>query len=318
VLVNLYKAKTPVSVFSLPLIIGLVCLTLFFREPVAHVYFFKWQTDFFLGIQQNSWLNFLLAGALISLNAHQLNNVFNRNNFYSKDTFLPGFIYVIGLATFESVDFSPLLLAHLFMIGAMAALLQLKRQEPDKNLIFIGSFGISLAIIFSPLLILLVLLPWLALLITKPFNWREWVVAILGLCLPIFYHYIFNYLATGTVQPERMDIILDTPAVTWTITQSILYLTASITILLSMARFIGVMRSQVVNFKKISQLTLLILFLSTLSFVIGWLFYSQFYLAFLLPLGYVISAQILYNEKSMLSNILVMIWFIAAVINLYL
>jgi hypothetical protein len=115
-----------------------------------------------------------------------------------------------------------------------------------------------------------------------------------------------------------MDIILDTPAVTWTITQSILYLTASVTVLLSIARFIGVMRSQVVNFKKISQLTLLILFLSALSFVIGWLFYSQFYLAFLLPLGYVISAQILYNEKSMLSNILVMIWFIAAVINLYL
>ncbi len=317
-LVNLYKAKTPVSVFSLPLIIGLVCLALFFREPVAHVYFFKWQTDFFISIQQNTWLNFLLAGALISLNAHQLNNVFNRNNFYSKDTFLPGFIYVTGLATFESVDFSPLILAHLFLIGAMAALLQIKRQEPDKNLIFVGSFATSLTIIFSPLLFLLILLPWLALMITKPFNWREWLVAVLGLSLPIFYLYIFNYLSTGTIQPQRMDIILDTPDVTWSITQSILYITASATILLSLTRFIGVMRSQLVNFKKISQLTLLILFLSVLSFVIGWIFYSQFYLAFLLPLGYVISAQILYNEKSILSNILVMIWFIAAVINLYL
>lgn len=316
-LVNLYKAKTPVSIFSLPLIVGLVCLTLFFREPVTHVYFFKWQTDFFLRIQENTWLNFLLASALISLNAHQLNNIFNRNNFYSKDTFLPGFIYVIGLATFESIDFSPLIAAHLFLIGAIAALLQLKRQESDKNLVFIGSFCVSLTVIFSPLLILLVLLPWLALLITKPFNWREWIVAVLGLSLPIFYHSIFNYLATGAIQPKRMDIILDTPDVTWTITQSVLYLTASATILLSIVRFIGVMRSQVVHFKKISQLTLLILFLCALSFVIGWLFYGQFYLALFLPLGYVISAQILYNERSMLSNILVMIWFIAAVINLY-
>jgi hypothetical protein len=318
VLVNLYKAKTPVSVFSLPLIIGLVCLTLFFREPVAHVYFFKWQTDFFLRIQETKWLNFLLAGALISLNAHQLNNVFNRNNFYSKDTFLPGFMYVTGLATFESVDFSPLIVAHLFLIGAMAALLQLKRQEPDKSIIFVGSFSIGIAIIFSPLLIVLVFFPWLALITTKPFNWREWMVAVLGLCLPIFYLYVFNYLSAGTIQPERMDIILDTPSVTWTITQSILYITSSITILLSIVQFIGVMRSQVVNFKKISQLTLLILFLCVVSFVIGWLFFNQFYLAFMLPLGFIISAQILYNERSRLSHILVMIWFMAAVINLYL
>lgn len=317
-LVNLYKAKTPVSVFSLPLIVGLVCLSLFFRDPVEHVYFFKWQTDFFLKIQENTWLNFLLATALISLNANQLNGVFNRNNFYSKDTFLPGFIYVIGLTTFESLDFSPLIVAHLFLIGAMAMLLQLKRQEPDKNLIFVGSLAIGVAIIFSPLLAVLLFLPWLALLITKPFNWREWMVTILGLSLPIFYHSIFNYLFVGSINPERMDIILDSPDVTWTITQSILYLTASACTVLSIARFIVVMRSQVVNFKKISQLTLLILFLCALSFVIGWSFYGQFYLAFFLPLGYVISAQILYNEKSILSNILVMIWFITAVINLYL
>jgi hypothetical protein len=318
VLVNLYKAKTPVAIFSLPLIIGLVCLSLFFKQPVEHIYFFKWQTDLFGLIQATDWLNFMLAGALISLNAHQLNNVFNRNNFYSKDTFLPGFVYVAGLVTFENIDFSPLLIAHLFLVGAMASFLQLKRQEPAKNLIFIGSVSIGIMIVFSPVLISLVFLPWLSLLIIKPFNWREWVVALLGLSLPVFYHYVINYLMTGTVHIEQMDVIIITPDVTWTILQSILYLTAATSILISLFRFAGVMRSQLVNFKKISQLTLAILALSALSFLIGWYFFNQFYIGFMLPLGYVISAHLLYNEKAVVSNILMTIWFITAMINLYL
>lgn len=317
-LVNLYKAKTPVAVFSLPLIIGLVCVALFFREPVQHIYFFNWQTELFGEIQKITWLNFLLSGAFMSLNAHQLNNIFNRNNFYSKDTFLPGFIYVIGLATFESVDFSPLLIAHLFLIAAMAALLQIRRQEPGKNLIFVGSVSIGILLVFSPLLITLALVPWLTLLIVKPFDWREWFMVPLGLILPVFYHYIIHYLITGSIQIKQMGVIISSPDVTWTIIQSVLYITCAITILISLFQFTGIMRGQVVNFKKISQITLIIFFLSVLSFLTGWYLFDQFYLTFLLPLGYIVSVHILYREKTLISNTLIMIWFLAAVINLYL
>lgn len=317
-LVNLYKAKTPLSVFSLPLIAGVMCLSIFYRDAEETIFFFKWQTDFFVEIREISWLNFLLSVFVISLNANQLNLVFNRNSFYSKDTYLPGFIYVIGLATFESIEFSPLLLAHLFLIGAMASLLQLKRQESGKNLVFLGSVSLGILILFSPLLIVLALLPWLVLLIVKPFDWREWVVAFLGITLPTFYHYAVNYLITGNIRIDRMDVVLTSPDVVWTISQSILYLTASIVILISLYRFLIIMRSQIVNFKKISQITLLILFLCVLSFLAGWYFFNQFYVTFLLPLGYVVSVHILYGDRALVTNVLVMIWFLTAMINLYL
>jgi hypothetical protein len=318
VLVNLYKSKTPLSIFTLPLIAGLVALSLFFRPVTNHTYFFQWQTDLFGMIQNLPWLNFLLTGALISLNAMQMNNVFNRNTFFSKDTFLPGLIYIIGLATLDSVTFSPLLVAHLFLIGGLAFLLQLKRQEPAKNLVFIGSLLLGLAIVFSPLLIPIALLPWISLLVIRPFIWRDWTVALLGLALPLVYHHASHYLATGTWEIKPMDLKLDAPDVVWTISQSAAYLSMFLCILLGSLRFLAVMRSQLVSFKKISQVILFTVLLTTASFIMGWYVYDQLYVSFLIPLGFIIGVQLLYAEKPQVPNIFVNIWFVAAVVNLFL
>lgn len=317
-LVNLYKSKTPLSVFTLPLIAGLVSFSIFSRPYEPNTYFFTWQTELFGMIQNIPWLNFILTGGLISLIAHQMNHLFNRNTFYSKDTFLPGFIYITGLATLDCITFSPLLLAHIFVIGGLACLLQLKRQEPAKNLVFIGSLLLGLAIVFSPLMISLALLPWISLIIIRPFIWRDWVVALLGLCLPVFYHYTFNYLNTGSIIIKRMDLKLDAPDVVWTISESVAYLAMGLCVLFGSLRFFAIMRSQLVSFKKISQIVLFTVLLAGLSFAAGWYAYNQLYVSFLIPLGFIISVQLLYAERPRLSSALVNGWFIAAVVNLFL
>lgn len=318
-LVNLYKTKTPVSVFSMPLLVAVGCLSLFFRDSAEpNAYFFGWQTSFFALIQQAKWLDFLLAGGLITLNAHQLNNVFNRNSFYSKDTFLPGMIYVIGLFSYQSVQFSPDLLGHLFIIVSLSFLLQIKRQEPAKAIVFFGSLFLSLGFIFSPLLVTLAFLPLISLSFIKQFIWREWVIASLGLGLPVLYHYSIYYLTTGRLAIERMPVIIDSPEVTWTITQSVLYLLISIASLIGLFRFLVVMRSEVVSFKKLAQVIMVMLLLSLISFFVGWYFYAMLLPGFFIPLSYVLGVQILNSSRKKIPDLLILAWFIAAVINLYL
>jgi hypothetical protein len=318
VLVNLYKSKTPLSVFTLPLVIGLVSLSLFTGPAEANVYFFKWQTTFFGQIQASTWLNFLLAGGLISLNAHQLNNVFNGNSFYSKDTFLPGFIYVAGLVLFKSLDFSPLLVAHFFIIGALSQLLQLKRQEPSKDLVFKASFLIGLAVVFSPLTLSLCILPWIALVLVKPFVWREWTVVLPGLGIPVFFHYAIHYVATGQVEVDRMEVIINDPEITWTILESVVYMLSAMVLLVGVFKFLLIIRGQVVNYKKMSQLMLFAAVLAGCSLVVGWYFFDQLYLVVLLPLSFIISIQLLNAGRVQLANGLVMLWFIASAVNLFL
>lgn len=316
-LVNLYKSKTPLSVFTLPLIIGLVCLSLFFDEPGTNHYFFLWQTDLFNPLQKITWLNYLLTVGLISLNAYQLNNVFNQNSFYSKATSLPGFIYVAGLITFKSLDFSPLIIAHLFLIGALSKLLQLKRQEPSKDIIFKGSFLIGLAVIFSPAMISLFLLPWIALILIKPIIWREWVMALLGISLPIMYHFAFHYLLTDNAQLIIMPVAKEVPHLTWTILDSLTYILAAACILVGVFKFILTIRSQIVSFKKMSQIVLWMAVLTSLSFGIGWYFYGELYLSFVLPIAFIISIQLLNAGRVKLANTLVLSWFIISAVNLF-
>jgi hypothetical protein len=317
VLVNLYKSKTPLSVFTLPLVIGLVALSLLTNPTGANVYFFKWQTAFFGQIQAISWLNFLLAGGMISLNAHRLNNVFNRNSFYSKDTFLPGFIYVSGLVLFKSLDFSPLMVAHFFIIGALSQLLQLKRQEPSKDLVFKASFLVGLAIVFSPLTISLCILPWIALGLVKPFVWREWVVVILGLAIPVFFHYAIHFLATGQVKVEQMEVIINDPEITWTILESVVYILSAAVLIVGVFKFLVIIRGQVVNYKKMSQVILFSAILAGFSLIVGWYFFDQLYLVVLLPLSFIVSVQLLNAGRVQLANGLVMLWFITSAVNLF-
>lgn len=316
-MVFLYKSKTPLSIFTLPIVIAIACSSLFFRHSGEFFYYFNWQTEWFQSIHEIPWLNFLLAGALISLNAHQLNNVFNRNTFYSKDSFLPGFIYVAGLITFHMLDFSPLLIGHTFIIGSFAALLQLKRQEPAKNQVFIGSFLIGMAIVFSPMQITLALLPWISLIIIRPFNWREWIIALLGMGIPVYFHFTIYFITTGTWNIESADFVLHQVDLSWTIMDQIKYGFFTFCILIAVLRYLIIMRNQLVNFKKISQVVLVAALLSVLSFFIGWYGFNMIYSGFLIPAGIIISVQLLYSERPALSSGLVTAWFFVALVGLF-
>jgi hypothetical protein len=318
VLVNLYKSKTPQSVFTLPIVIGLVCLSLFFKTPEQRVYFFEWQTYFFGEITSIQWLNYFLTGGLISLNAHQLNNVFNRNSFFSKDTFLPGFIYLTGLVAFKSLDFSAPLVAHLFLIGALSQLLQLKRQEAAKDIIFKGSFLVGLATIFSPLSITLCVLPWIALLLIKPFIWREWVMAVLGMALPIAYHHVIYYLNSGEILMINIPAKSETPDATLKLIEGLTYAATAICIVIGLFKFLLIIKSQIVNFKKLSQVVLWMGILTGISFTVSIYFFDEFYLSFLLPISFIISIQLLNAGRVTLANGFVLGWFIISVVNLYL
>ena len=316
-MVFLYKSKTPLSIFTLPIVIAIACSSLFFRHSGEFFYYFNWQTEWFQSIHEIPWLNFLLAGALISLNAHQLNNVFNRNTFYSKDSFLPGFIYVAGLITSHMLDFSPLLIGHTFIIGSFAALLQLKRQEPAKNQVFIGSFLIGMAIVFSPMQITLALLPWISLIIIRPFNWREWIIALLGMGIPVYFHFTIYFITTGTWNIESADFVLHQVDLSWTIMDQIKYGFFTFCILIAVLRYLIIMRNQLVNFKKISQVVLVAALLSVLSFFIGWYGFNMIYSGFLIPAGIIISVQLLYSERPALSSGLVTAWFFVALVGLF-
>lgn len=315
--VILYKSKTPVAIFSLPVVVALACAGILWNAPDEPVCFFNWQMELMHDIQGITWLNYSLSVLIISVNAHQINNVFNRNSFFTRDTFLPGFIYVCGLISFNALAFSPALLAHLALIGALAFLFQIKRQDSAKVQTFASGLLIGIGLIFNPLLALWVIIPWITLGIIRPFSWREWLIALLGMALPSFYHVCIHFVVTGFWGIQTASFKLIESEFDPSILEQVSYGFSILLLLIGSLGFIGVMRSQVVSFKKISQIILTILLLSLISSIVSWLMFNRFDCSFYLPASVVLSVYLLNTRFGFLMDLLTILWLIAGLLMIF-
>ncbi|MFT4600125.1 MAG: hypothetical protein ACI857_000295 [Arenicella sp.] len=317
-LVNLYESKTPIAIFSLPIVASLLGITIFFIEPHAFSMPFEWQNTLFNNVQSIPWLNYLITILLTSTIAHQLNNVYNQSSFYSKASFLPGFIYICCLISFNCFYFAPSLIAHLFFVWGLGQFLKLRRQEQAKAIIFQGSILFGIAFIFSPLQIGLILLPWLGLTIFRPFVWREWIMVLGGLVVPLLYYFSALYLLNDHVylfKNSGLGFIAlgDLHLLSW-----INYVIFGAIVIGSIAKFIGVSRSQVNRFKLQSQVLLHFLWLALVAYFLGWYFYNLSMVGIIIPLSIIIGTQLLHNRNLKVVNGIVIIWLIISVANVIL
>lgn len=315
-LVNLYRAKTPIAVISLPLFIGLLSVPIFIFPGESNAHFWNWQNDLDVFVKQNRLVHFLVTVVLVSLNAHQINNVYNRHTFYSKATFLPGMVYALLLFSLNQLNFSPNIVAHLFMILALGQFLKLRRQEGAKTVMFWGATLLGLATIFSSFSAALVILPWICLAIFRPFVWREWILVLLGFILPIFYYMAIMYMIKGgfdfkVAQPvEAKELKLD-------LFQAAALGMFALVYLASNYKYVMIMRSEINRFKKQSMVVFHFLWISAAIWFIGHQFFNHSYFCFLIPLAFVIGTPFLHAKRSWVVNLVVIIWLIISVVNIF-
>jgi hypothetical protein len=313
-LVNLYSAKTPIAVLSLPLVVSLLCLPIFFITQEPTQYFIDWQTVLSAWVVKNNWLNYVLTVVLVSTIAHQINNVYNRHVFYSKASFLPGAIYVIGLVSMESMGFGLNLIGHLFLVFGLEFILRIKRQEEAKANVFWASLFIGIAIAFSSFQILLLLLPWLALGSIRPFVWREWFMMLLGAALPMIYYASIIYLSRGGLDLKIADSLVDKSRETNLIIAANYGALALITSG-AFFKYIAVMRTQINRFKKHSVIVFHFYWIAVIIWGVGWYVFDLSFVSFLIPLSFVVGTSLLYSKRQGLVNAIVIIWLIISVAN---
>ena len=314
-LVNLYESKTPIAVFSLPLLVSLFAITVFVVEPNTISYPTEWQNLLMTTVHSEVRLNYLLTIFVASITAHQLNNVYNQNSFYSKASFLPGFIYISVLVALNCLHFSPTLLAHLFFVWGLGQMLKLRRQEQAKSIIFKASLLYGLAFIFSPLQIGLVTLPWIALGIFRPFVWREWVMVLVGVTIPFLYYFVILYLFEGDLvflaDPSYgAQLFTGLHLISW-----LNYIIFGLIVGGSLLKYLRVSRTEVNRFKLQSQVLFHFLWIAVFAYFLGWYLYDLTLLSLAIPLSIIIGTQMLHNKNLKVVNGIVIIWLIISVAN---
>lgn len=307
-LVNLYKSKTPIAVFSFPLLMGLFALPILFSEYGAVTAFFSWQLDFVSFVSSSRLINYFSTVLLLYVSAIELNRLVNAYGFYSKNTYLPGLIYALALASFDQIFFSSSIVAYAFLIYGIGFLFRINRQDSSIESVFMASFFIGVATVFSPFLIPIVVLPWFSLVVFRYFVWREWFMLLLGLSIPWTLHYGIFFAVSGDLDVLGEGFSIVNQPLEFTLEKIVLFSFVGLLVVYSIWKFLVILNTQLLVFKKRSRLLFHFVWLTLFTLVLGWYFQDLWVIAISIPFTIITSVQILNATQSLYSNLMLTAW----------
>lgn len=139
----------------------------------------------------------------IMLGALLLNFITISQEITSKINFLPSFIYILFAFTFSNnYAAEPVLIANLFALPALYYLIKSYREEQALSEFFTSGVLMGLASFFYIHYIYLFPICFVALVILRAFNWREWCVLSIGLLTPLYGYLSLSYLSNNSVADE--------------------------------------------------------------------------------------------------------------------
>jgi hypothetical protein len=134
------------------------------------------------------WLGTLLSLILVIAEAFLINYIVNENEILSKQSYLPALFYILLISNNNSMlAFHPLLPANLFILFAINKLLSSYRKDSAFSQAFDAGLLISVASLFYFPYIVFFPLLGVALIILRPFNWREWLISFFGALVPYLF-----------------------------------------------------------------------------------------------------------------------------------
>jgi hypothetical protein len=169
--------------------------------------FYNFSIRIRINFDLDSWLsptlNIFIATLIIFIQALIFNKIINTFGILNKASFLSGLLYVVCASVFiPFLILSPPLVCNFLLLFIFYKLLKdFKSTDSISTMFDLGMVVAIGTIIYFPFVIFILLL-WIALIIFKPFNWREWVAVALGFFTIVFllgvYYYwdnqILNYL----------------------------------------------------------------------------------------------------------------------------
>jgi len=150
--------------------------------------------DFNLDSYLSPTLNIILATVLVFIQALIFNKIVNNYGLLNKASFLAGLFFVVCSSIFTPfLIFSPPLVCNFLLLFILHKLLKdFKSTDSISTMYDLGMAVAIGTIIYFPFVIFILLL-WIALIIFKPFNWREWVSVALGFLTIVFLLGVYYY-----------------------------------------------------------------------------------------------------------------------------
>jgi hypothetical protein len=161
-----------------------------YKEHVLYSYFFE--TGFSLYVHQLITLSIILLGAFL------VNFLAIEQEITSKTNNLPAFLYILFACSANTkIAIEPILTANIFIIPSIYFLINSYRKDYALSEFFKAGLLMGIASFFCIHYILIFPICFISLIILRSFNWREWVILIIGLLTPLYLYASISYLKTA-------------------------------------------------------------------------------------------------------------------------
>lgn len=190
-----FSSNQPYLLFVLPFVNLLVFIPVLFGYVIPEVPQYFPFDIINLECVLTPWLGAATAWMSITLGAILFNWVYNRHEFHNGPTFVPALIFSNLLTVIFLLNHSiTFLFAQIFLTVGANRLLEVYRQKTALDPYFRAGFWIGLAALCFPLYLTLLPMLLVAVIFTRGYNFREYIMPVAGFIFPFTYCYAAQYL----------------------------------------------------------------------------------------------------------------------------
>ncbi|MDN3551791.1 DUF6427 family protein [Mucilaginibacter aquaedulcis] len=199
-MINIFRAFNPLNALWLIVVLFLSRVGYLFHVPARVEFIFvepfaRLLVPISYEYAFSPVLNILLASVFVFIQALLLNYLINFYNLLGKPTFLPALMYVTLSGLFAPfLVLSAPLICNFLIIWMLFKLFSLYKGDDAKSTVYDLGMIVALgSLIYFPFIYLFLVI-WIALVLFKPFNWREWISGMLGYGTVFFFLAVLYYL----------------------------------------------------------------------------------------------------------------------------
>ena len=192
-MLRLFKNNTPFTVIILFIFAIVIKLKVLIYPHVPlpepghfiYNYILKGLSFFF----HKSAFSFTLLGIIILfIQSLYLNSITVRHKLFPRNTYIASFVYLLITSVYCRFNyFSETLLINWLLLGAMDIMFGFSKTKQPRKLIYNAALLFCIAALFQFTMLTWFLLLMVGMVLFRPFNLGEWVVALLGYCTPIYF-----------------------------------------------------------------------------------------------------------------------------------
>lgn len=319
-ILKLYKSNSTLVIFALPIVMLVLWAPSFMTNNLIHINQSNLIFDWFN--IKNPFLNRLFAFTIIFATGVILNNQINKNEIFERNTYIPALFYVLTMSSISELQqMHPLILTNLFWVLAYRRLLNIYNQVQCKSEVFDASLFFTIgALITFPSAAIMLLLPFIALVVIRPFDLKEYLMPFFALLLITIYLSAYYYISQDEISYLNVQSSyyqLDLPF-NWT--YYVIYGLIAIVMYLSGFKLLAKSNTSSVRFRKTTSVLISFLALTFIAMVYEKLIAmnDSFLLIGAVPFSLLWSFYFFYNEKKWIGNLIFYTIFLFIIANIYL